>query len=135
MNLLSKETLIGAVALGAGAVAAKVVQKKVLPMAKLNNPNIQNLVTLGVGIFVPSVIKSNIGKSFGAGMIAVSVAGLIDPVLSKAGITGVDDDTFLGDVLMGDTFMGDDGSDGTLMGATGEAYNDFTSGNAGEMDY
>lgn len=131
MNLLSKETLIGAVALGAGAVAAKVVQKKVLPMAKLNNPNIQNLVTLGVGIFVPSVIKSNIGKSFGAGMIAVSVAGLIDPVLSKAGITGVDDDdTFLGDVL-----MGDDGSDGTLMGATSEAYNDFTSGSSGEMDY
>ncbi len=131
MNLLSKETLIGAVALGAGAVAAKVVQKKVLPMAKLNDPNIQNLVTLGVGIFIPSVIKSNIGKSFGAGMIAVSVAGLIDPVLSKAGITGVDDDdTFLGDVL-----MGDDGSDGTLMGATSEAYNDFTSGSAGEMDY
>lgn len=131
MNLLSKETLIGAAALGAGAVAAKVVQKKVLPMAKLNDPNIQNLVTLGVGIFIPSVIKSNIGKSFGAGMIAVSVAGLIDPVLSKAGITGVDDDdTFLGDVL-----MGDDGSDGTLMGATSEAYNDFTSGGAGEMDY
>ena len=135
MNLLSKETLIGAAALGAGAVAAKVVQKKVLPMAKLNDPNIQNLVTLGVGIFIPSVIKSNIGKSFGAGMIAVSVAGLIDPVLSKAGITGVDDDTFLGDVLMGDTFLGEDGSDGTLMGATAEAYNDFTSGNAGEMDY
>ena len=136
MNLLSKETLIGAAALGAGAVAAKVVQKKVLPMAKLNDPNIQNLVTLGVGIFIPSVIKSNIGKSFGAGMIAVSVAGLIDPVLSKSGITGVDDDdTFLGDVLMGDTFLGEDGSDGTLMGATGEAYNDFTSGGSGEMDY
>ena len=32
MNLLSKETLIGAAALGAGAVAAKVVQKKVLPI-------------------------------------------------------------------------------------------------------
>jgi hypothetical protein len=31
MNLLSKDVLIGAVSLGAGAVISKVVQQKVLP--------------------------------------------------------------------------------------------------------
>jgi hypothetical protein len=134
MNLLSKETLMGAVALGAGAITAKVVQKKLLPLAKITNPNIQNLITLGVGIFTPTIIQGAIGKGLGAGMIAVSVAGLVDPFLSKAGLTGVDDDN----VFMGDVLMGDDDSSGTLMGATdsfSSANDDYTSGGAGEMDY
>lgn len=133
MNLLSKETLMGAVALGAGAITAKVVQKKLLPLAKIVNPNIQNLVTLGIGIFTPTIVSGSIGKGFGAGMIAVSVAGLVDPILSRAGITGVEDD------YMGDVLMGDDDESGTLMGATSDIFtsptNDFTSGGSGEMDY
>lgn len=130
-NLLSKEVLTGALALGAGAVTAKVVQKKVLPMVKLENPMLQNVATLAVGILTPVAIKGAIGKGLGAGMIAVSVAGLVDPVLSKAGLTGTD--TFMGDVLMGEI----DDSSNTLMGATDfiAPSTDFTYGDAGEMDY
>jgi hypothetical protein len=131
MNLLSKEVLTGAVALGAGAVAAKVVQKKVLPMVNLTNPMLQNAATLVVGILTPVAVKGAIGKGLGAGMIAVSVAGLVDPIFSKAGLTGTD--TFMGDVLMGAT----EDSSKTFISA-----NDFTSpsgdltyGDAGEMDY
>ena len=133
-DLLSKETLMGAVALGSGAIIGKVVQKKLLPMAKITNPNVQNLITLGVGIFTPTLIKGAIGKGLGAGMIAVSVAGLVDPFLSKAGITGIDDEN----VFMGDVLLGDDDSSGTLMGASdtfSSADTDFTSGSSGEMDY
>ena len=36
MSLLSKETLIGAVSLGAGSVIAKVVQQKVLTMVPVD---------------------------------------------------------------------------------------------------
>lgn len=131
MNLLSKEVLIGAAALGAGAVAAKVVQKKVLPMIKSDiSPVVGNLSTLVLGILTPVAIKGSVGTGLGAGMVAVSVAGLVDPYLAKAGITGYDD-TYMGDVLMGET-----GSD-VLMGATDFAApsNDYTSGGAGEMDY
>ena len=131
MNLLSKEVLIGAASLGAGAVAAKVVQKKVIPMiAPTASPLINNLSTLLVGIFTPVVIKGSVGAGLGAGMIAVSVAGLVDPYLSKAGITGYDD-SYMGDVLMGET-----GSD-VLMGAVDFASpsTDFTGADAGEMDY
>lgn len=130
MNLLSKEVLTGAAALGAGAVAAKVVQKKVLPMVNLDNPMLQNAATLVLGILTPVAVKGSIGKGLGAGMIAVSVAGLVDPIFSKAGLTGTD--TFMGDVLMGAT---DESK--TFIGANDfiAPSNDETYGDAGEMDY
>ena len=130
MNLLSKEVLIGAASLGAGAVIAKVVQKKVLPMISPTiSPVVGNLSTLVVGILTPVIIKGSVGTGLGAGMVAVSVAVLVDPYLAKAGITGYDD-TYMGDVLMGET-----GGD-VLMGATDFGNStDFTSGDAGEMDY
>ena len=138
MNLLSKETLIGAASLGAGAVIAKVVHSKVLsadfmPIQVVkDSTNIQNLITLGLGIFTPVVVKSNIGKGLGAGMIAVSVAGLVEPILKSNNlITGTD--TFMGDVLMGEA------ESGTLMGASNDIFTapfgDFTEGGSGEMDY
>jgi hypothetical protein len=135
MNLLSKETLIGAASLGAGAVIAKVVHAKVVPLipvTALQSDIAKNLLTLGVGIFTPVVVKSNIGKGLGAGMIAVSVAGLVEPILKSNNlIAGTD--TFMGDVLMGEA------ESGTLMGASNDVFSapsyDFTSGDAGEMDY
>jgi len=131
MNLLSKEVLIGAAALGAGAVAAKVVQKKVIPMVlPTATPMVSNLVTLVIGVLTPTIVKGSVGTGLGAGMIATSVAGLVDPYLVKAGLAGVDD-YYMGDVLMGET-----GSD-VLMCATDFAApsNDFTGEGAGEMDY
>lgn len=127
--LISKETLIGAASLGAGAVAAKVVQKKVVPMVlPTASEQVKNLITLGVGIFTPQIVKGPIGTGLGAGMIAASVAGLVDPYLVRAGVTGV------GEVLMGQTST----ESVPLMGAAdvfSAPNNDFTSGGSGEMDY
>jgi len=130
MNLLSKEVLIGAAALGAGAVAAKVVQKKLIPIVlPTATPIVSNLITLAIGVLTPTIVKGSVGTGLGAGMIATSVAGLVDPYLVKAGLAGFDD-TYMGDVLMGET--GD-----VLMGATDFAApsNDFTGEGAGEMNY
>jgi hypothetical protein len=135
MNLLSKETLIGAASLGAGAVAAKVVQTKLLPMVPVaavnSNPTVQNLITLGVGIFTPALVKGPIGKGLGAGMIAVSVAGLVSPFLEKAGIAGTDG-------YSDNVFMGEVENSGVLMGSANmfeSPSTDFTGGDSGEMDY
>ena len=136
MNLLSKETLIGVASLGVGSVLAKVVQQKVLTMVPVDivktNSNVQNLITLAVGIVTPIAVKGPIGKGLGAGMIATSVAGLVEPLLKSNNIiTGTD--TFMGDVMMGEA------ESGTLMGASENIFdspsNDYTSGDAGEMDY
>jgi hypothetical protein len=137
MNLLSKETLIGAASLGAGAVAAKIVHAKVIPnipVTALQGEVAKNLITLAAGIFTPIVVKGSIGTGLGAGMIAASVAGLIEPTLRGAKlINGTD--TFMGDVFLGNDTM----ESGTLMGASENIFdapsNDFTEGGAGEMDY
>jgi hypothetical protein len=135
MNLLSKETLIGAASLGAGAVAAKVVQTKLLPLVPVavinSNENVKNLITLGLGIFTPVLVKGPVGKGLGAGMIAVSVAGLVTPLLSKAGIAGTDG-------YSDNVFMGEVENSGVLMGASdmfSTPSDDFTSGDSGEMDF
>jgi hypothetical protein len=135
MNLLSKETLIGAASLGAGAVAAKVVQTKLLPLVPVavvnSNENVKNLITLGLGIFTPVVVKGPVGKGLGAGMIAVSVAGLVTPFLSKAGIAGTDG-------YSDNVFMGEVENSGVLMGAANmfeSPSTDFTGGDSGEMDF
>jgi hypothetical protein len=135
MNLLSKETLIGAASLGAGAVAAKVVQTKLLPLVPVavinSNENVKNLITLGLGIFTPVVVKGPVGKGLGAGMIAVSVAGLVTPLLSKAGIAGTDG-------YSDNVFMGEVDNSGVLMGAANmfeSPSTDFTGGDSGEMDF
>jgi len=145
MTLLSKETLIGAGALGAGAVISKVVHTKVLPLTKVSvfeekvvgvTPPASYLATLLVGIFTPMAVKGPIGKGLGAGMIAVSVAGLVTPLLSKAGIpvTGYDGG-YMGNVLMGET----DSSNGVLMGAVEEVFTangqDYSATTAGEADF
>ena len=79
MNILSKEVLIGAASLGAGAVAAKVVQNKVVPMVYPSaSENVKNLSTVLIGILTPTIVKGNVGTGLGAGMIAtygVSVCG------------------------------------------------------------
>jgi hypothetical protein len=138
MALLSKETLIGAGALGAGAVIAKVVHTKVLPMtnvAILANENVKNLITLGVGIFTPMAVKGPIGKGLGAGMIAVSVAGLVTPLLSKAGIPVTGYDNYMGNVLMGEV----DNSNGVLMGAVENIFDaptqDYSASASGEAEF
>jgi hypothetical protein len=134
MNILSKEVLIGAASLGAGAVAAKVVQNKVVPMVYPSaSENVKNLSTLLIGILTPTIVKGSVGTGLGAGMIATSVAGLVDPFLKSAGITGYDGG------YMGDVLMGEDVSAGApLMGAVdtfSAPTTDFTGADAGEMDY
>ncbi len=137
MNLLSKETLIGAASLGAGAVAAKIVHAKVIPIipvTQLQSDVAKNLITLAAGIFTPMVVKGSIGTGLGAGMIAVSVAGLVSPVLKDANLIA-GSDTFMGEVFMGNDSM----ESGTLMGASENIFDapstDFTGGDSGEMDY
>lgn len=135
MNILSKEVLIGAASLGAGAVAAKVVQQKVVPMVyPTASDNVKNLSTLLIGIFTPVVVKGPIGTGLGAGMIATSVAGLVDPFLKSAKIISGYGEDYMGDVLMGE----DISAGAPLMGAVdtfSAPTTDFTGADAGEMDY
>lgn len=148
MAILSKETLIDAAALGAGAAAASVVKAKVAPMIlsplKLDgNDYAINAVPILAGLFLPMVGGgSRIVNGLANGMIAAGAAGIVDKVIAGAGAgagasTG---ESTGGQAGVGAVFMNGVGGDQTLMGNadfddfSSSSY-DATGADAGEMNY
>jgi hypothetical protein len=148
MAILSKETLIDAAALGAGAAAASVVKAKLAPMIltplKLDgNKYAANAVPILAGLFLPMVGGgSRIVNGLANGMIAAGAAGIVDEILAKIGTpeTPTDPNTGGGSAGVGNVFMNGVGGDQTLMGnADYDSYSsnssDDTSADAGEMNF
>jgi len=137
-KFLSKEFVTD---LAAGTVGAAVsVPAKSLLFSKVSSEaKVQDALVLGTGVVLHGMGKSRIVKSAGTGMALAGAYSLIGPMIegalssltgdssaaaSAAGAAGV------GNVFMGTT----DGSD-VLMGSFGPDAYDYTSSEAGEMDY
>jgi hypothetical protein len=124
-NILKKDNLMSAAGLGVGSIAAEVVSSKVTPMV-LKSEASQKYAP-AVPILAGMVIQTGKGitKSIGHGMIANGVANLAKEFLPA---------TFKEQMGVGatDVMMGVSGQD-TLMGHS-ESF-DYTSSEAGEMDY
>jgi len=147
MAILSKETLIDAAALGAGAAAASVVKAQLAPMIltplKLDgNVYAANSIPILAGLLLPMVGGgSRIVNGLANGMIAAGAAGIVDEIIAKVG-TPKGDDANKGDGQggVGNVFMNGVGGDQTLMGnADYDSYSsnssDDTSADAGEMNF
>jgi hypothetical protein len=92
-----KGGVMAAVGVIAGAVAAQFVSKaidKALPatMEDKTKKLIDGAAPLVVGLFLPKVIKTDLGKNLGAGMIAVGGLKLVQSQAGKslAGMMGMD---------------------------------------------
>ena len=77
--------LMDAVGVIAGAVAGRLVAKKLLPNV---NENIKNagVVILGAAV-MPRLVKGDWGKTIGAGMIAAGGTGLVGSFIPAIGAT------------------------------------------------
>lgn len=75
----------GALGVIAGAVAGRLVAKKLLPNVDERIKNAGVLV-LGAAVF-PRLIKGDLGKAIGAGMIASGGAGLVGSFIPAIGAT------------------------------------------------
>lgn len=148
MAILSKETLIDAAALGAGAAAASVVKANLAPMilTPLNldgNVYAANSIPILAGLLLPMVGGgSRIVNGLANGMIAAGAAGIVDEIIAKVGTPKPKDDSANtgGSAGVGNVFMNGVGGDQTLMGnADYDSYSsnssDDTSADAGEMNY
>jgi len=126
-NILKKDNLMSAAGLGVGSIAAEVVSSKVTPMI-LKSAASQKYAP-AVPILAGMVIQTGRGitKSVGHGMIANGVANLAKEFLPATFKEQMGVKMGATDVMMGVT-----GQD-TLMGHS-ESF-DYTSGEAGEMDY
>jgi hypothetical protein len=136
MNLLNKDTLIDAAALGGGVIAGRAVVSKVAPMIPVvkDNPYLANALPIVGGIATLMLGKGNrVAVGLANGMFAGSAAFYVDTLLQKAGVS-------IGSTMMGNVFM--NGTDeSVLMGAaqdmpsySSDSY-DFTSADSGELDY
>ncbi len=95
-----------------GIVAGAVIGKKVAGFIPLEDDRIKNAIVLGVGIAFPMILKGEMGKSIGNGMIAAGGAGLVGSLVPALGAM---DDTMTFPVQVGEVpdnisvIAGDDG--------------------------
>lgn len=143
--MFTKETALEVAYIGAGAVAGKVVGSKVynaIPTAMTSklgtySTYVEGAIPVVIGLFLPSFAgRSTLVRGLANGMIASGASTIVGKALEQVGspIGGV------GNVMMGNVMMGNV-IETPLMGGTdgdsdySDTSYDFTSADAGEMDY
>lgn len=81
MGAMAKGTFTQALGIVAGAIAGKMVARA-LP---IGDERIKNGAVVAAGIFFPTLIKGDLGKAIGNGMIAAGGAGLIGNIVPALG--------------------------------------------------
>ena len=126
VGAIPKGSIMSSIGLIAGAVAGRLVAKKVLPNV---DEKIKNVGVVAVGFLLPKFIKSEIGKSIGNGMIAAgglglagsflpAISGMDDMIEFPVQVSGIDDGI---SVIAGDDVMAGDDSLSVLAGM-GDEY-------------
>jgi len=138
MIKFNKETLVELAGLGAGAAGSAYVKQKLLTKADGTSvfgsgnsaPILTDAAPVVIGLFLQG--QSGFLKEAGKGMIAESIGSLIKTQFPTLGLAGVDSP------LMGYNDMTTDmtpSPSAPLMGySAGDSY-DYTSGEAGEINY
>ena len=82
-----------------GIVAGAVIGKKVAGMLPIGDERIKNAAVLAIGVVFPNIVKGDIGKALGNGMIAAGGAGLVGNIVPALGAM---DDTMTFPVTVGE---------------------------------
>jgi len=82
-----------------GIIAGAVIGKKVAGMIPVGDERIKNAAVLGIGLAFPMILKGDIGKAVGNGMIAAGGAGLVGNIVPALGAM---DDTMTFPVTVGE---------------------------------
>jgi len=127
-NIFKKENLIAAGGLGAGSLAAEIVASKVTPMLTNEAGEVSKIVP-AIPILAGFLLSGSTGfvGSIGKGMLAQGVGAVAKqyiPLETKTSL-GLGEDVMMGNVMMGEP---------PLAGFSSDSY-DYTSGDAGEMNY
>lgn len=151
-KVFNTKTALDVLYIGGGAVAGTVVGSKAYEAIKEKvdaegkfEPYIKGGIPIVAGVLFPSLVKGPVGSKLGQGMIAAGGSIIVKELLEKAGV----ETEAMGNVMMGNVMM--QGSDymspardlgnGTALGNTEgtDSYTpssyDFTSADAGEMDF
>ena len=82
-----------------GIIAGAVIGKKVAGFIPVGDERIKNAAVLGIGLAFPMILKGDLGKAIGNGMIAAGGAGLVGGLIPALGQM---DDTMTFPVTVGE---------------------------------
>jgi len=82
-----------------GIIAGAVIGKKVAGFIPVGDERIKNAAVLGIGLAFPMILKGDLGKAIGNGMIAAGGAGLVGSLVPALGAM---DDTMTFPVTVGE---------------------------------
>jgi hypothetical protein len=82
-----------------GIIAGAVIGKKVAGFIPVGDERIKNAAVLGIGLAFPMILKGELGKAIGNGMIAAGGAGLVGGLIPALGQM---DDTMTFPVTVGE---------------------------------
>jgi hypothetical protein len=82
-----------------GIIAGAVIGKKVAGFIPVGDERIKNAAVLGIGLAFPMILKGDLGKAIGNGMIAAGGAGLVGGLIPALGAM---DDTMTFPVTVGE---------------------------------
>ena len=82
-----------------GIIAGAVIGKKVAGFIPVGDKRIKNAAVLGIGLAFPMILKGDLGKAIGNGMIAAGGAGLVGGLIPSLGQM---DDTMTFPVTVGE---------------------------------
>ena len=129
-QIFKKENLVSAAGLGAGSLAAEIVVNKVGPMLDPTGDKAIGKIVPALPIIAGLLLATGTGvmKSIGHGMLASGVSGYAKKLIPQAtkDSLGIGQDVMMGNVMMGE--------DLPVLGYSSDSY-DYTSGDAGEMNY
>lgn len=86
IGAVGKGNIMDLLGVVSGAVIGRYVAKKVMPNL---DEKIKNAAVIGIGLFLPKLVKSSTGKALGTGMVAAGGMGLVGGFLPA--IAGADD--------------------------------------------
>lgn len=82
-----------------GIIAGAVIGKKVAGFIPVGDERIKNAAVVGIGLAFPMILKGDMGKAIGNGMIAAGGAGLVGQLIPALGQM---DDTMTFPVTVGE---------------------------------
>jgi hypothetical protein len=115
-----------------GIIAGAVIGKKVAGFIPVGDERIKNAAVVGIGLAFPMILKGDMGKAIGNGMIAAGGAGLVGQLVPALGQM---DDTMTFPVTVGEVpdnisvIAGDDtvlaGDDLSVLAGYGEESDEY----------
>lgn len=101
----TSNVLMQVVGLAGGSILARVANNLILKAKPDLNAKLISIAQIGLGVYLPTLVKSDLGKNLGAGMVAIGGVGLVTSfgIINGIDVISGDDDDEMMEVMVSGT--------------------------------